>query len=249
MKTIAFAGEIRPEVDRGNIVANMAKRLHITTEQGQNIVDAGQPMNLKRGLNAEKAATYQNVLEGLGVAIEVIDDGAPLAPAPRSLARCPLRGRSRRRTRSKRGPTPEGGTQRRPSQQSGPPPRRRRPGPPKPAPQSPAFGRGCGAASRPRSPWLTARGSCRRAPGAQRRHCSPAASRAAAAVAGPPPPRRRRRRKRRPPQLPRPQPQRRGCGSALCCRRCRSRCARAPRVAGPAATARANMDQLADEAR
>ena len=81
MKTVAFTGELRPGVNRETIVADMAKRLHITTEQAQKIVHAGKPMKFKRGLSAAKAATYQKVLEGLGLSIEVVDDGAPLTPA------------------------------------------------------------------------------------------------------------------------------------------------------------------------
>lgn len=88
MKTVAFTGELRPGVNRETIVADMAKRLHITTEQAHKIVNTGKPMKLKRGLSAEKAATYQKVLEGLGLSIEVVDDGAPLTPAtePQALA-------------------------------------------------------------------------------------------------------------------------------------------------------------------
>lgn len=80
-KTVTFTGELHPEADRETIVTDMAARLRITTAQARKIVDAGKPMKLKRGLSPEKAATYQKVLEGLGLTIEVVDDGTPLSPA------------------------------------------------------------------------------------------------------------------------------------------------------------------------
>ena len=80
LKTITFTGELHTGVDQDTVVMQMAQRLRITPEQAHKIVDSGKPKKLKRGLSADKAAAYQQVLEDLGLKTEIIDETPSATP-------------------------------------------------------------------------------------------------------------------------------------------------------------------------
>lgn len=77
-KTILFTGALHPGAEPESVVAEMASRLRITSEQAHKIVDSGKPRKLKRGLTADQAKAYQKVLEGLGLKTEIVDDAAAI---------------------------------------------------------------------------------------------------------------------------------------------------------------------------
>jgi len=86
---VVFTGELKPGTEREAFLKGFSARFKCTEEKAAEVLDAGKPVNMKTSVTSEVGEQFRQVLEQLGMTIELVPLDASAEKAPAAAASPP----------------------------------------------------------------------------------------------------------------------------------------------------------------